>query len=97
MNRAEVLDTAKQYTTKDRKADHGPLENTFTMIADLWSVYLDLEIGAADAAMMLALLKIARQRANPNHSDNYVDLAGYAACAGELSGSPALPPNGLQG
>jgi len=34
--------------------------------------------------IMMALLKIARLKGNPYHQDNYVDGAGYLACAGEL-------------
>lgn len=89
IGRAEVLDTAKQYVTKDRQADHGAPEDTFGRIADLWNAYLGewSYIKPHDAAVMMALLKIARIGSNPNHADNYVDLAGYAACAAELSGA----------
>ncbi len=38
-NRAEILETAKQYVTKDRASDHGDMEDNFEMIADFWSVY----------------------------------------------------------
>ena len=33
---------------------------------------------------MLALLKIARIASGHGKSDNWVDLAGYAACGGEI-------------
>jgi hypothetical protein len=85
VNREEVLDLAKQYVTKDRQADHGELEQTFDLIARLWSVYKGAPFNATEVAMMLALLKAARQRGNPKHEDNYTDLAGYAACAAELN------------
>jgi hypothetical protein len=35
--------------------------------------------------MMMSLFKIARIAGNSLHGDNYVDLAGYAALAGEIS------------
>lgn len=35
--------------------------------------------------MMMALLKIARVKADPKKTDSYIDLAGYAACAGEIA------------
>jgi len=38
-----------------------------------------------DVAIMMALFKIARIAGNAQHEDNYVDLAGYAALAGEIS------------
>lgn len=92
MKRAEVLDTAKTYVTRDRQADHGAPEDTFELIAQLWTDYLGRGRGTGsiirptDVAMMMALLKIARQRANPAHADNYVDGCGYLAIAAELNG-----------
>ena len=35
--------------------------------------------------MMMALLKIVRAKADPTGLDSYIDLAGYAACAGEIA------------
>jgi len=37
-----------------------------------------------DVAMMMALLKIARIRNGGGSGDSFVDLAGYAACGGEI-------------
>lgn len=39
-----------------------------------------------DVAAMLSLLKIARIASGHSKADNWVDLAGYAACGGELQG-----------
>ena len=44
----------------------------------------DNVISPADVAVMMALLKVARISYG-NAPDNFVDLAGYAACAGELA------------
>jgi hypothetical protein len=33
---------------------------------------------------MMALMKLARMKANPAHVDSAVDLAGYAAIGGEI-------------
>lgn len=84
--RSEILQTALQAVTVDRAATHGRAEDTFGLLAQLWSAYLGIPVTAVDAALMLGLLKIARARGNPGHGDNFVDLAGYAACAGELAG-----------
>jgi hypothetical protein len=90
--RAEVLDTAKSHVMTDREATHGRPEQTFQRIADLWNAYLrpdedevHLDLDGSDVAMLMALLKIARQRGNQANLDSYVDLAGYAACAAELA------------
>jgi hypothetical protein len=40
---------------------------------------------STDVAVMLALLKVARIKQNPNHTDNWIDIAGYAACGGEIA------------
>ena len=85
MLRAEVLDTAKGYVTKDRQADHGKPEDTFAVIASMWTAYTRHPVTPVDVANMMALLKIARSKGNPRHEDNYVDMAGYAACAAELA------------
>lgn len=47
-----------------------------------------IENHAKDVAMMLALLKVARIH-NGDKMDSFIDLAGYAACAGEIVGKEA--------
>ena len=85
MNRRETLQAAENAVLRDREADHGRPEDTFATIAAMWSAMLGQNISPANVAMMLAALKIARATSNPAHEDNYVDLAGYAACAAELA------------
>lgn len=82
--RARILDIAKEYVTKDRQATHGKPEDTFGLIAAYWSAHLDTNVTSADVAAMMCLLKLARAKQNPQHIDSWIDLAGYAACAGEL-------------
>ena len=38
-----------------------------------------------DVAVMMGLLKIARIKTGNGITDSFIDLAGYAACAGELA------------
>ena len=83
-SRGDILDTAKEYVTKDRAADHGDMEDNFNMIADYWSLHLEQHIDAHDVAVMMTLLKVARIKSNPKHMDNFIDGAGYLACGGEL-------------
>lgn len=85
MTRAEILDTAKEYVTKDRAASHGDLENNFARIADYWTIYTGHHFEPEDVAVMMALLKIARIGSNAKNADNWVDLAGYSACGGEIA------------
>jgi hypothetical protein len=83
--RGNLLDVAKAYITKDRQADHGDAEDNFSRIAQYWSVHLGTPVKAHDVAVMMALLKVARIKQNPNHIDNWVDGAGYFACGGEIA------------
>jgi len=85
MNRAEILDTAKTYVTKDRNTTHGNPENSFGIIAAYWSAHINKNITAADVAVMMTLLKLARIKTNAANEDNWIDGAGYLACGGELA------------
>ena len=85
MTRSECLDAARACINTDRQNDYGSPENNFATIASLWSSYLDHAIKPHDVAAMLALLKIARIRTSPGKADNWVDLAGYAACGVEAA------------
>jgi hypothetical protein len=87
MKRAEILDTAKQYVTKDRDATHGDMEDNFDSIAELWQIYFNNEwdFTPTDVAVMMTLLKIARLKSNKSNPDNWVDACGYMACGGELA------------
>jgi hypothetical protein len=85
VNRQQTLERAAECVLRDRAATHGGVEDTFGLIAGLWSAYLDRPMSGHDVAALLALLKIARLRGNPGHEDNWVDLAGYAACGAELA------------
>ena len=84
MNRAKILDTAKEFIMVDRAATHGSAEDNFGLIAAYWSAHLGRNIKAHDVAVMMTLLKLARAKANPKHVDNAIDAAGYSALAGEI-------------
>jgi hypothetical protein len=89
MNRPDILKTALRCVCGDREQDYGSPENNFQTIANLWIDYLSakqdvLDIQPKDVAARLALLKIARIASGHAKEDNWVDLAGYAACGGEL-------------
>ena len=75
MNRAEILDTAKQCVTVDRAATHGDAEKNFDLIACYWSAHLGDIITAHDVAVMMVLFKTARMKSNPAHQDSAVDAA----------------------
>ena len=90
MTRKEILETAAKCVVGDREEDYGSPESNFDRIAAFWNIYLGGgDINAKDVAAMLALLKIARIASGHAKSDNWVDLAGYAACGGEIEASHA--------
>ena len=84
MNRAAILSTATQAVTVDRAATHGDAECNFASIGAIWSARLGVPITAAQVAIMLVDLKTCRAWGNPGHADSWVDIAGYAACGGEI-------------
>lgn len=84
VTRETVLDAAKRCVCGDREQDYGSPENNFRTIASMWAAYMGTEFTPVDVAAMLALLKIARIASGRAKADNWIDLAGYAACGGEL-------------
>ena len=90
MNRSDILAAANQCVNGDRDQQYGTPENSFRTIADLWNAYLEARdihfkpLRAPDVAALLSLLKIARIATGRAKDDNWIDLAGYAACGGEL-------------
>ena len=92
MNRTDILKRANECVTGSRQQDYGEVEDNFRLIADLWSAYIGTDISAVDVAMMMALLKVARVKSGRLHEDDFIDLAGYAACAGEIATRPYKDP-----
>lgn len=88
--RVQVLREAAALITGDRQQDYGPPSVNFQRIADLWNVQFAelLRDGAkfspADVALGMAQVKMARAVQSPKR-DTFVDLAGYAGLAAELS------------
>lgn len=93
MTREEILKEALECVTGERELQYGSPEDSFSLIANFWSDYLKagcvtddgaVYICADDVAAMMALLKIARICTGAGKADNWVDLAGYAACGGAI-------------
>ena len=82
--RKALLNQVEQAVCVDRQVTHGRPENNFADIALMWQIYKGTIFTAQDVAAMMALVKIARVKWNPNHQDNWIDIAGYAICGGSL-------------
>ena len=85
MKREEVLSKAEDIVNGARQQTYGSPEDCFATIAGLWGSYLDMSLSTTDVAMLMVLLKVARTKGRVGYADNYIDIAGYAACAGELA------------
>lgn len=85
MERKEILDEAARIVTGERQNQYGKAEDSFALIGGLWSDYLGVYISPRDVALMMILLKVAREKGGKGKADNWIDIAGYAACGGEVA------------
>jgi|TARA_R110000868_G_scaffold140537_5_gene356251 hypothetical protein len=79
----EILKEASKLISGDRNDDYGDKLTNHQNIAALWSVFLRKNITPHDVAMCMALVKVARLM-HAHKKDSYLDLAAYAAIAGEI-------------
>lgn len=90
MNRTQILEAAAS-AVKERGENYGSPASNFQRIADLWSSYTGHMYTMADVGVMMTLLKIARLKETPSHSDSWVDIAGYAAVTSEaIDDTPSI-------
>ena len=89
--RENILLEAKAIVTQDRNTDYGTPEQNFSQIAALWQIYKGVKFEPHDVAIMLLLLKVARIATSPDKVDHWVDIAGYAACGGEVRPAQDAP------
>ena len=82
--RGAVLDEAKAVINGERQNQYGNPEDSFRLIAAFWSSYLGIAVSPQQAAEMMVLFKIARQRTGRGQRDNFVDMCGYAAIAADM-------------
>lgn len=94
ITRKSILAEAERCVCGDREQAYSSPEDNFSTIAALWEPYLrrkcvlpgvDVCIEPEDVGVLMALLKIGRIASGQAKADNYIDLAGYAACAGEIA------------
>lgn len=83
----------------DRARTHGSKGLNFRTTACLWNAYLtakamtltdgwtaeEVRITGQDFAIMMILAKMSRVLSGAYNADDFVDMAGYAACAGEVA------------
>jgi hypothetical protein len=68
-----------------RRRSYGDPAVLMQKIAARWSLTLGRPVTAAQVALCLIDLKLARLTRDPGHLDSMVDLAGYAAVLREVA------------
>ena len=92
VTKEEILKKARDLITGDRNETHGDAFQNHAEIAEFWNIFLDKKlqpmasITAEDVALMMVLMKISRNtQGKKNNLDNFIDMCGYAAIAGEIN------------
>ena len=80
----DILDKAKIIINGERQGIYGEAEDSFSIIAQMWTAYLGKEIKSEDVANMMILMKVARNSSGVYKDDNWIDICGYAALGGEI-------------
>ena len=84
MKAQETFKIAASLVSGDRARKHGDMFHSHDLIAKFWSVYLEKTLDAHDVACLMVLLKLARTQCGEINLDDYVDICGYGAIAGEI-------------
>jgi hypothetical protein len=86
----QTLRKALDVVTGARRQSYGNPEDNFKNISVLWdawrSIRGDSMPPAAEVAIQMILMKIARLSESPAHEDSWIDIAGYAACGARAAG-----------
>ena len=83
MKSREYLEKTIEIISGDRHMDYGDKTINHQNIAGLWSTFLGHKVTAQQAAICMLLVKVARLK-HKRTEDCYIDMAGYAAIAGEI-------------
>jgi len=92
MKATDIAAKAAELIGGEREHVHGDKYTNHTRIAAVWNGILAAAdkapatpLDAHDVANMMEGLKIARRYTGRFNIDDYIDGAGYAACAGEIA------------
>lgn len=76
--------TEVKNTLEERARMYGAPEDSFDKISKMWGAYKGIEFSRNDVVIMMILLKVARE-AFQHKRDNFIDIIGYAAHAGNFA------------
>jgi hypothetical protein len=91
MKANEIATLAASLVGGDRENTHGSKAHNFHNIATLWNAYKAIRrdpyapLDELDVGHMMVLLKVARTQLGAFNADDWTDMVGYAACAGEIA------------
>ncbi|CAH1677667.1 DUF6378 domain-containing protein [Chelatococcus sp.] len=86
-----IASQAAELVSGDREHQHGDKRDNFERIATLVNAYLRIRrdpvapLDAVDVGHIMVLTKLARTQSGSMNVDDWIDLCGYAACAGDLA------------
>lgn len=86
----EMATRAAELIGGERDRQHGAKRDNFNRIAIGWNAWLAMRRDPAapldghDVGIMMAMFKFARTQSGEFNPDDYIDGAGYTACAGEV-------------
>jgi hypothetical protein len=91
VNAAAIAAKASDLVGGDRAQTHGDKSENFNKIAAIWNGTLSAAgiatsraLDGHDVCNLMEAMKIARRYTGSFNVDDYIDGAGYAACAGEV-------------
>lgn len=79
----DLMERARAIVYGARQEAYGHPADDYTRTAGMWSAFLGIPITPEQAALMMVLLKISRERNRPG-DDNIVDAHGYLLCYGRI-------------
>lgn len=85
-----VLMRALDVINGERQQQYGNPEDTFSEISKVWNWWLNgklqVYVTEQDVAMMMCLMKIAREKNGAGKTDNVVDACGYLGLYEDMRG-----------
>lgn len=85
---AEKLLSDALKTIRQRGKQYGSIAPLLNQVAERWSLTLKADVTAAQVALCMIDMKIARVNNGSTDRDNAMDIAGYAALLSEMQINP---------
>lgn len=82
-----LVGEARRLLAGDRQQEYGDAADTHRRIAQMWNAIVPqgARFRAVDVALAMIAVKLVRASKNPQHTDSWVDIVGYAQIGADLS------------